>query len=70
MSSDNCPCKGCVPPKRKPSCHGVCPEYIKWSRKHVADKIAAIRAKERDNIYEDYAIEEMFRNGKTLDKYR
>lgn len=69
MSSNICPCKGCVPPKRKPGCHGACPAYIKWSRKHVADQMAAIRAKERDNIYEDYAIEEMFRNGKVLDKY-
>lgn len=27
MSVINC-CKGCVPPKRNPHCHGTCPEYL------------------------------------------
>ena len=27
MSVINC-CRGCVPPKRNPHCHGTCPEYL------------------------------------------
>ena len=29
-------CNGCVPPKRSPTCHGSCPEYIKEKAKHDA----------------------------------
>lgn len=30
-------CKGCVPPKRNPTCHGTCPDYIKEKAKHDAE---------------------------------
>lgn len=26
----DCPCRGCVPPKRNPSCHTSCKEYKDW----------------------------------------
>ncbi len=26
-----CPCKGCMPPKRSSTCHGNCKEYLEWS---------------------------------------
>ena len=29
-------CNGCVPPKRNPTCHGSCPDYIKEKAEHDA----------------------------------
>ena len=29
-------CNGCVPPKRNPTCHGICPDYIKEKAEHDA----------------------------------
>ena len=26
----NAPCKGCVPPKRNETCHGICQAYLDW----------------------------------------
>ena len=31
-------CNGCVPPKRNPYCHGICPEYIAQKEKHDQEK--------------------------------
>jgi hypothetical protein len=31
MNVGECPCKGCVPPKRSPVCHASCKEYIDWA---------------------------------------
>lgn len=28
-----CPCKGCVPPRRNGICHDICEDYKKW-REH------------------------------------
>ena len=39
-------CKGCTPPKRHPTCHASCPEYITDKAAH--DERKAIRDKERD----------------------
>ena len=30
-------CNGCVPPKRSPTCHGTCLDYIKEKAKHDAE---------------------------------
>lgn len=30
FKSSNCPCKGCVPPKRSITCHSTCEAYIVW----------------------------------------
>lgn len=27
-------CKGCVPPRRSPTCHSSCPDYIRESKEH------------------------------------
>ena len=32
-SNSDCPCNGCVPPKRKIGCHGTCREFIVWRKK-------------------------------------
>lgn len=29
---DDCPCKNCHPPKRKPLCHSNCPDKAEWDR--------------------------------------
>ena len=29
-------CNGCVPPKRSPTCHGSCPDYIREKAVHDA----------------------------------
>ena len=31
-------CNGCVPPKRTPTCHATCPEYIEAKAKHDAER--------------------------------
>ena len=48
--SNACPCKGCVPPKRTPDCHSICPDYKKWDaeRKETLAKIREINHAEDD----------------------
>ncbi len=29
-SNSDCPCNGCVPPKRNETCHATCKDYPKW----------------------------------------
>lgn len=61
-------CKGCTPPKRHPSCHATCPEYIEDKAAHDARK--AKRDKERDigcaivQNRTDKVIKAMKRHGK------
>ena len=50
MTNKDCPCNGCLPPKRSSDCHSVCPEYPKWSKKHVEELTAIREEKERRNI--------------------
>ena len=38
-------CNGCVPPKRTPTCHATCPDYIREKAEH--DKQAAADYKRR-----------------------
>lgn len=38
-------CNGCVPPKRAPTCHSDCPDYIREKAEH--DKLAAADYKRR-----------------------
>jgi hypothetical protein len=45
-------CYGCVPPKRTPTCHSTCPEYIKQKAKHDAEREARNEAK-----FVDWSIE-------------
>jgi hypothetical protein len=33
---NDCPCHGCVPPKRHEACHDSCKEYIVW-KQHLID---------------------------------
>ena len=58
MSSQTCPCLGCVPPKRNASCHSSCSEYIDWKTKHDA-KTAKI--KEAKQEYDDFFISKLKR---------
>ena len=48
MTNKDCPCNGCLPPKRSSDCHSVCPEYPKWSKKHV-EELTAIREQKKKN---------------------
>lgn len=54
--NNNCPCKDCVPPKRFPSCHGACEEYITWSKKHISHKMAVKAMKEKQAMCDSYSI--------------
>lgn len=38
-------CNGCVPPKRTPTCHATCPEYLEQKAKHDADRERINKAK-------------------------
>lgn len=35
VNADDCPCNGCVPPKRNATCHGSCTEYLTWNDEHL-----------------------------------
>ena len=50
MNVNDCPCKGCVPPKRNAECHSKCPEYIEWNTLHQQEleKIRAANDAEND----------------------
>ena len=48
-----------MPPKRYPGCHGVCPEYIAWSKKHIRHCMAVRSAREKENICDDYIVSEI-----------
>ena len=38
-------CNGCVAPKRTPTCHITCPEYIEQKAKHDAEREQINKAK-------------------------
>lgn len=59
MSNKECPCNGCVAPKRCPGCHGSCPEYIAWNEEYNMDRLAIWAAKQADNICDDYIVGEI-----------
>lgn len=45
-------CNGCVPPKRTPTCHATCPEYIGQKAKHDAELEQINKARTtRHNLY-------------------
>ena len=52
MSNRDCPCRGCVPPKRTPTCHSSCPDYAEW-KSGLETKNAKIREvkKEYDDLF-------------------
>ena len=52
MQVNECPCKGCVPPKRNAECHSICPEYKEWKAAETQknEKIREIR--EAENAFE------------------
>jgi hypothetical protein len=64
MGANDCPCKGCVAPKRHSGCHSVCEEYIAW---HLArqDELALIH---RIHQEETDCFPNKYRNGKSIKK--
>ena len=40
-------CKNCKPPKRRPSCHGTCPEYLADRAKY--DELVEAERKQKSN---------------------
>lgn len=53
MSNRDCPCRGCVPPKRTPTCHSNCPEYADWKSGLDAEN-AKIREVKKE--YDDFFL--------------
>lgn len=73
MSNSNCPCNGCVPPKRYPGCHGGCEEYKSWNEEHIRHNRELYIAKAKDKLCDDYTIDEMSKNAKKrreIEKHR
>lgn len=53
---ENCPCHGCIPPKRTATCHPECKEYINWKEQLDALNEQIREQKRIDNlILEDIA---------------
>lgn len=53
--ANDCPCNGCVAPKRHPGCHAECPEYTEWSakRRQHLEYISEMRRVE-DDLFPNY----------------
>ena len=56
----NC-CKGCVPPKRYPGCHGVCSAYIYEKEKHEAMRAKYIKARAVECGLESQIVRSIYR---------
>lgn len=54
--SSNCPCKGCVPPKRNAECHSICPEYKEWSAAEQIKKAKIRELREEEQAYDAMSI--------------
>jgi hypothetical protein len=50
------PCRYCVPPKRYPGCHAVCPEGIRDAKEMLDKKHALAKKKYLRNQAEQYKI--------------
>lgn len=61
--SINC-CKGCVPPKRNPWCHGCCPEYLKEKAQHDEKKAEEDRRKRIEHGLNSQCVEGIYRANK------
>ena len=57
-----CPCEPCVPPKRKPGCHGSCPEYKEWNLDHLKKNKIIRKSKAKQKIINDYVIDSTLKN--------
>ena len=51
INTEDCPCKGCTPPKRNATCHANCQEYIDWDDKHKEKLAQRQHQKDMDEIY-------------------
>lgn len=49
-------CQGCVPPKRTPTCHTTCKEYIAEKEQATKDKETLRKQKYLTNQLNDFAI--------------
>ena len=54
--SDICPCKECVPPKRKCGCHdkGNCTEYTEWVARQSNKKLMKRKQQQCERLVEEY----------------
>lgn len=46
-------CLGCVPPRRTPTCHVTCPDYIREKAEHEKKREAEFRRREADQGVRD-----------------
>lgn len=60
--TDNCPCKGCVPPKRNAECHSNCKDFKIWDQEH-RQKLESIR---KDKESQDACYQGAARRNKQL----
>lgn len=51
LNTDDCPCMGCVPPKRHATCHATCEEYRTWERMHDKRRKEKQHQRELDEVY-------------------
>jgi hypothetical protein len=49
MANEDCPCNGCVAPKRYPGCGIDCIEYKKWKHKETERKAQIREVKTSEN---------------------
>lgn len=52
--SKECPCKGCVPPKRNPTCHSGCPDYKEWRAEKDNENEKIKKAREEQKMLDDF----------------
>lgn len=50
----DCPCCGCVAPKRTSTCHPTCPEYIEWKKQHNKYKNKVYNNRASDTFFTRY----------------
>jgi hypothetical protein len=57
-------CKGCVPPKRFPGCHGSCPDYIREKAEYNARKAEADKKKATQDGLTEQSLRGVARSAK------
>lgn len=50
VNTEDCPCKGCIPPTRHTGCHSTCDSYIKWNIDHQ-HKLEQVKASNDMSTY-------------------
>ncbi len=54
-------CNGCVPPKRSPTCHGTCPDYIREKALHEQEREERMKKRYLEYQLDCFAFEGIHR---------